>query len=210
VLDGDRILNKQFDTSKGNDVPMPSGANAVKINETQFASAFSQALPATAFQSPNAAQAAGQQKEIFNAVKDYFVSQAYHQGKPMDQIDPKDVKAAVDAVTGGVVKQSGGALMLPYGMKAQDFQSQWNARRDAALAAAGHSKEDIDRTGANLLPINAGDGKYRFMNGTNLLIDPHTGQPVTVDYAQPAPAVAPVVATDWRHALMSQPLTPRL
>jgi hypothetical protein len=210
VLDGDRILNKQFDTSKGNDVPMPSGANAVKINENQFAAAFSQALPATAFQSPNAAQAAGQQKEIFNAVKDYFVSQAYHQGKPMDQIDPKDVKAAVDAVTGGVVKQSGGALMVPYGMKAEDFQAQWNGRRDAALLAAGHSQEDIDRTGGNLLPINAGDGKYRFMNGTNLLVDPHTGQPVTVDYAQPAPAAAAIPATDWRHALTSQPLTPRL
>src|SRR6185312_15499997 len=187
VLDGDRILNKQFDTSKGNDVPMPSGANAVKINETQFAAAFERALPATAFQSPNAAQAASQQRDIFNAVKDYFVSQAYHQGKPLDQVDPKDVQAAVDAVTGGVVKQSGGALMVPYGMKVQDFQAQWNGRRDAALLAAGHSQEDIDRTGGNLLPINAGNGKYRFMNGTNLLVDPHTGQPVTVDYSKPAP-----------------------
>jgi hypothetical protein len=192
VLDGSRIFDKSLNTAKGQDPTMPAGASAIKFNETQFQAAFAKALPDAAFQSPNATQAAGAQKDIFNAVKDYYAADAYAQGKPMDQIDPKAVQTAVDAVTGGVWKGAGngGVLMAPYGTKMADFQAQWPGRMQRALLAAGHTQDDIDRNGGKLKPINVGDGKYRFMSGTQLLVDPKTGQPVTVDYSQPAPPVA--------------------
>ena len=208
ILDGDRILNKSFDTAKGATPDMPSGASAIKINENQFSAAFNAALPPAAFQSPNATQAAGQQKEIFNAAKAYYVADAYSKGKPLDTVDPQGVANAVDAVTGGVAKNmgNGGTLMVPYGMPTAQFQGEWNGRVSQALLAAGHTQDEINDNGGKLRPINIGDGKYGFMSGTQLLVNPKTKQPVTVDYSQKAPAPF-VPPTD---PMFQQSITPRL
>jgi hypothetical protein len=204
ILDGDRILNgAALDTSKGVDTTMPAGSAAAKFNETQFRAAFDRALPPAAFQSPDAARSAGMQKDIYNAVKAYFVADAMQSGKPITQIN--DVNAAVQAVTGGTAPMgNGGVLMAPFGTPVEQFQAQWPGRMKQALAAAGHADDDIARNGDKLRPINLGDGRYGFLNGTRMLLDPHKldarGKPlpVVIDYAQPytGPSTAPDTSTN--------------
>jgi hypothetical protein len=185
ILDGDRINNgRTLVTGKGSDPSMPAGANANHFNENQFRAAFDLALPPQAFQSPDATRSAGQQKDMYNAVKDYYTADAFEQGKSTAQINANDVVRAVQAVTGGTTPMgNGGTLMVPFGVKVEDFQSQWHGRAMQALQAAGHSEEDSNRSMNKLRPINLDNGRYGFMSGTYLLVDPKTSAPVTVNYA---------------------------
>lgn len=187
ILVGDRINNgRTLVTGKGSDPSMPAGANANHFNENQFRAAFDLALPPQAFQSPDATRSAGQQKNMYNAVKDYYTAEAFEQGKSTTQINANDVGRAVQAVTGGTTPMgNGGTLMVPFGVKVDDFQSQWHGRAVQALQAAGHSDDDISRSMGKLRPINLDNGRYGFMSGTHLLVDPKTSAPVVVNYADP-------------------------
>lgn len=190
IADGDIILNgRSLDRqmAKGDDPSMPSGSSAVKFDDKSFQLAFSGVLPPTAFQSPDAQQSAATEREIYNAVKAYYVADSYAQGKPLSAIDAKGVKTAIQAVTGGVWKGvgDGGVLMAPFGTDMTTFQQQWEPRATQAITAAGFSADDAARTLDQARPVNLGDGKYGFMVGTRLLQNPNTGDKVVVDYRRP-------------------------
>jgi hypothetical protein len=184
IADGDILLNgrnldKQM--AKGDDPSMPGGAKAVNFNDTQFRTFFNQTLGG-AFRSPDAQLSAAAQQETYNATRAYYAADAYKQGKPLDQIDPAGVQRAIEAVVGQPWKKNGGTLLAPYGMKPEDFQSQWNGRAKAAITAAGFDDVAADRLMDTAVPVNLADGLYGFQNGTRLLADPRTGRKVVVDF----------------------------
>lgn len=190
IADGDIILNgRHLDTqmAKGDGPSMPSGASAIKFDETGFQQQFDQQLGG-AFRSPDAQRSASQQKEVFAAVKDYYVARAYQQGKSLDVVDPNLMHEAVQAVVGAPVQVGEGKLLAPYGMPTEQFQAEWSPRANAALTAAGYSSDETSRLQTDkTVPINLADGVYGFQNGTRLQTD-KTGRPILVDYRQPGPA----------------------
>jgi hypothetical protein len=184
IADGDIILNgRSLDRqmAKGDDPSMPGGAKATNFNDTQFRTFFSQTLGG-AFRSPDAQLSASAQQETYNAVRAYYAADAYKQGKPLDQIDSAGVQRAIEAVVGQPWQKNGGTLLAPYGMKPEDFQSQWNDRAKAAITAAGFDDVSADRLLDTAVPVNLADGLYGFQSGTRLLADPRTGRKVVVSF----------------------------
>lgn len=186
IATGDIILNgRKLDQKAGpdGDPAMPTGSQAVKFDDTGFQSEFQRSL-AGAFTSPDAQRTAATQTDVYNAVKAYYVAQAYKQGKPLNVVDPKGVANAIQAVVGAPWAHKDGVLLAPHGMPIEQFQSQWNGRANAALTAAGYSADDASRILSQTRPINLADGRYGFQNGTKLQTDAR-GRPIVVDYTQP-------------------------
>lgn len=190
IADGDIILNgRTLDKglAKGDDPSMPSGSKAVNLKEDDFRRSFA-TMTDGAFQSPDAQRSAGIQGEVYDAVKSYYVAEAYQQGKPLDVIDEKGVKRAVDAVTGGVWDRGsgGGKVFAPFGTPMSDFQNQWPQRVEQTLKQNGFSDQAIKVGGDRLKAVNLTDGKYGFLNGDGrMLVNPNTGTTVVVDYSRP-------------------------
>lgn len=190
IADGDIILNgRSLDKglAKGDDPSMPSGSKAVNLKEDDFRRTFA-TMTDGAFQSPDAQRSAGIQTEVYNAVKSYYVAEAYQQGKPLDKIDDSGVKRAVDAVTGGVWDRGsgGGKVFAPFGTPMSDFQNQWPQRVEQTLKENGFSDQAIKVGGDRLKAVNLTDGKYGFLNGDGrMLVNPNTGGTVIVDYRRP-------------------------
>lgn len=190
IADGDIILNgRTLDKglAKGDDPSMPSGSKAVNLKEEDFRRQFA-TMTDGAFQSPDAQRSAGIQTEVYNAVKAYYVAEAYQQGKPLDQIDDTGMKRAVDAVTGGVWDRGsgGGKVFAPFGTAMSDFQNQWPQRVEQTLKENGFSDQAIKVGADQLKAVNLTDGKYGFLVGDGrMLVNPRTNQTIVVDYSRP-------------------------
>lgn len=196
IADGDIILNgRKLDTKAGTDgePSMPSGAKAIKFDDTGFRQAFNEQLNG-AFQSPDAQRSAATETETYNAVKAYYVAEAYQQGKSLDVADPRLIKNAIAAVVGTPVSIGNGRLLAPHGMPVDQFQTQWGARAEQAFKAAGYSSDDTSRLLDRTVPVNLSDGRYGFQNGTRLQTDA-SGRPVIVDYRTPMPVSTPTPLT---------------
>ena len=205
ILDGDRILNaRALVTGKnsGAVATMPSGSSAVHFDEKNFQLFFNQQLSG-AFMSPDAQTGAAQQKDVYNAAKDYYVAKSYQQGKPLDVADPQLVNQSIQAVTGGSVRMNSGNLLLPYGMPLAEFQGQWSTRARSAIQAAGYSSDDTDHLMRNTVAINLGDGKYGFQNGTHIQTG-RNGRPIVVDYGQAYTPPPPTPPPQLGEALVQQ------
>lgn len=188
IADGDIILNgRKLDAKAGadGDPSMPSGSKATRFKETDFQSAFNDALSGV-FQSPDAQRSAAIETDSYNAVKAYYVAESYQKGRSLDVIDSNDVKSAIQAVIGTPVKIGEGKLLAPHGMPVEQFQNQWGARAKTAVIAAGYDLDTAQRVIDRTVPVNLADGKYGFQNGTRLQTDA-SGRPIIVDYSQPAP-----------------------
>lgn len=162
ILEGTRIL-------QGRDLgDQTKSGKPLEIRETDFRAYFWSAVGDNAFNSPNADLSSRMAEDTYQAAKNYLAAHMFRTGKVKGGISSRDVKDAVNAVTGGIVSKNNSRLFLPWGMSEDSFERAFPSALQNALKSSGLSGTSLDAPDAYDY-ANVGEGKYLVMNAGRAL-----------------------------------------
>ena len=165
MLEGEAILNPtkgaKGQDGKGGKFPLPKDTDFEREFANQVGTAFAG--------SPKA------MSDAMQGVKAYYVGQAAREGDLSDVINGKRMKAAIEAVTGGVTSLNGKEVIRPWGMDEGAFKDGIKSGFDQEIKARGM----VVSFGAVTFQNTAGGG-YLAVNGDTYLTDPKTGRAIVV------------------------------
>lgn len=176
ILEGAHILQ-----AKDLNDPAKSG-KPFNVDDNVLRKFFWNHLGTNAFASPDASRSAQMAEDTYQAAKNYMVADMYHRGMTPDKLSQSLVENAVNAVTGGTVKNNGSTLFLPWGMSKGQFEVRFPWALDAALTRSGIKGTPLDAPDGYQY-LNVGDGKYQIAHGNKALVG-RDGRAVIIDMSR--------------------------
>lgn len=114
---------------------------------------------------------------FMQTAKAIYAARSAEEGDYSGAINSKRWKGAIMLATGGIESHNGSKVVMPYGVKYDEFQNTLKAQADQlAPKALNTTSREMMR-----LPLeNIGDGRYLFRRGAGYLVDKQ-GRPIIAD-----------------------------
>lgn len=114
---------------------------------------------------------------FMQTAKAIYAARSAESGDYSGILDTKRWRSAINLATGGIQSHNGEKLVMPYGLRYDQFQDRLKAQApELAKSALNVTANEMAR-----LPLeNIGDGRYLFRRGTGYLVDKN-GHPVVAN-----------------------------